>query len=218
MVLLVKSGQEATALVFAIRGIVASIDKQQPIFRIATMQEVVNASVSTRRLTLILLGLFSGLQLVLAGIGIYGAISYSVAQFARGIGSGMGVGRDAVSPHPADASRYPPLARNARIQGVVDLSAIIDKDGKAKSATLIEGHPLLAPAALDAVKNWVYEPTLFNGEPQRSRRCKRHGVNLRVYQIVVHCRNDCTTIRPDQLSRMIRRTPIRRCAQQRQRG
>jgi putative ABC transport system permease protein len=72
MVLLVKSGQEPTALVSAIRGIVASIDKEQPIFRIATMQEVVNASVSTRRITLILLGLFSALALVLAGIGIYG--------------------------------------------------------------------------------------------------------------------------------------------------
>jgi TonB family protein len=60
---------------------------------------------------------------------------------------------------------YPPLARNARIQGVVHLSAIIDKDGKVKSATLIDGHPLLAPAALDVVKNWLYEPTLVNGEP-----------------------------------------------------
>jgi TonB family protein len=60
---------------------------------------------------------------------------------------------------------YPPLAKQARIQGVVQLQAIINKDGTMQNLAVITGHPLLIPAALDAVKNWVYQPTLLNGEP-----------------------------------------------------
>jgi periplasmic protein TonB len=60
---------------------------------------------------------------------------------------------------------YPPLAKQARIQGVVRLNAIIGKDGTIQNLTVAAGHPLLVPAALEAVKQWVYKPTLLNGEP-----------------------------------------------------
>lgn len=60
---------------------------------------------------------------------------------------------------------YPPLAKQARISGVVKLSAIISKDGTIQHLEVISGHPLLVPAALEAVKQWVYQPTLLNGEP-----------------------------------------------------
>ena len=60
---------------------------------------------------------------------------------------------------------YPPLAKQARIQGVVHLQAIISKDGTIQKLEVIGGHPLLVPAALEAVKQWVYQPTLLNGEP-----------------------------------------------------
>jgi protein TonB len=60
---------------------------------------------------------------------------------------------------------YPPLARQARIQGTVRFNAIIGKDGHIENLTLVSGHPLLVPAATAAVKQWVYKPTLLNGEP-----------------------------------------------------
>ena len=49
--------------------------------------------------------------------------------------------------------------------GVVKLGAIISKDGTIQHLEVISGHPLLVPAALEAVKQWVYQPTLLNGEP-----------------------------------------------------
>ena len=60
---------------------------------------------------------------------------------------------------------YPPLAKQARIQGVVRFNAIIGKDGTIQNLQLMSGHPLLVPAAEEAVKQWLYKPTLLNGEP-----------------------------------------------------
>jgi periplasmic protein TonB len=60
---------------------------------------------------------------------------------------------------------YPPLARQARIQGQVVLQAEISKEGQIQNLQLISGHPMLAPAAIEAVKQWRYKPYLLNGEP-----------------------------------------------------
>ena len=60
---------------------------------------------------------------------------------------------------------YPQLAKQARIQGVVRLEAIISKNGTIERLQLLSGHPLLVPSALDAVKQWRYRPTILNGEP-----------------------------------------------------
>ena len=60
---------------------------------------------------------------------------------------------------------YPPLAKQARIQGVVILEAVIDKAGNVAEIKVISGHPLLQQAAIDAVSQWKYKPTLLNGEP-----------------------------------------------------
>jgi protein TonB len=60
---------------------------------------------------------------------------------------------------------YPPLARQTRISGTVKLHAIIGKDGSVQQLVMVSGHPLLVQAALDAVRQWRYQPTLLNGEP-----------------------------------------------------
>ena len=60
---------------------------------------------------------------------------------------------------------YPPLARQARIQGTVVLRAVINKSGEVQDVQLISGHPMLAPAAIEAVKKWHYRPYVMNGEP-----------------------------------------------------
>lgn len=60
---------------------------------------------------------------------------------------------------------YPAAAKDQRIQGEVLMAAVIDREGRVSSIQLISGHPLLAPAAIDAVKQWKYRPYLLNGEP-----------------------------------------------------
>jgi TonB family protein len=60
---------------------------------------------------------------------------------------------------------YPPEAKQAGIQGTVQLQAVLGKDGKVQDIKVLSGEPVLAAAALDAVKQWVYRPTLLNGEP-----------------------------------------------------
>jgi periplasmic protein TonB len=60
---------------------------------------------------------------------------------------------------------YPEIAKTAHIQGTVVLHAIIAKDGSVEQVTFISGPPLLMRNAMDAVRQWRYQPTLLNGEP-----------------------------------------------------
>jgi protein TonB len=78
-------------------------------------------------------------------------------RISQGVTQGMVVRK--VSPI------YPKLALSARVTGVVQLKAIISRSGEIKELQVVSGHPILVPAALDAVKQWRYRPYLLNGEP-----------------------------------------------------
>jgi protein TonB len=61
---------------------------------------------------------------------------------------------------------YPPIAQASRVQGVVIIEAVIDELGQVADARVLRSIPLLDEAALDAVRQWVYQPTLLNGQPK----------------------------------------------------
>jgi protein TonB len=65
------------------------------------------------------------------------------------------------TPKPA----YPPLARQIRVSGLVRLEAVIATDGSIRRIRLVQGHPSLVQATIDAVRQWRYTPTLLNGNP-----------------------------------------------------
>jgi protein TonB len=113
-------------------------------------------------------GVFGGVDSLLGGLG-EGATGAApppppppVAKVTRTkVGGNVQEAKVIARPNPV----YPPLARQARIQGKVTLHAIIDKDGRVGQLEVVSGHPLLVKAALDAVQNWRYQPTVLNGEP-----------------------------------------------------
>jgi protein TonB len=77
------------------------------------------------------------------------------------VGSSLKAPRQTFSVQP----EYPTLARQAHIGGTVVVNAVIDEHGNVVQARAVNGHPLLIPAALRAVLQWKYEPTLLNGTP-----------------------------------------------------
>jgi protein TonB len=77
------------------------------------------------------------------------------------VGSNLKAPRQTYSVQP----EYPPLARQSHVWGTVVVSAVIDEHGNVVQARALSGHPILIPAALNAVLQWKYQPTLLNGTP-----------------------------------------------------
>ena len=157
MTLLVRSSSDPKALIGAIRNEIWSVDRDEPVADVKSMEDYVSESLAWRRFTMALLAVFASLALILAAVGIYGVMAYSMAQRTHEIGIRMALGARSVDVLKLVVGQISALALigvSLGLAGALALTRVISGllygVSQTDPVTLIAVSILLAAVALGA--------------------------------------------------------------------